>query len=168
MRPAAVNERNQPPDQSWRRNRLFIAPGQEPSTPRGNTCKCACLLLKVCVVRLVKLLLDLESARCDFILEFRKLGDQLENSSPAVLRGRVGARESTRQQRRHTSCKFARMWLVSVALVALAARECSGLQFSGHIASRSPAFAPHLALSPAVRRTLSSHPPTTTLSVSKR
>ena len=69
----------------------------------------------------------------------------------------VGARESTRQQRRHTPCEFAQMWLAAVALVALAAQECSGLQFSGHIACRSPAFAPHLALSPAVTKTLSSH-----------
>jgi hypothetical protein len=80
----------------------------------------------------------------------------------------VGARESTRQQRRHTAFKFARMWLAAGALVALAAQECSGLQVSGHIASRSPAFAPHLALSPAVRQTLSSHPPMTTLIVFKR
>ena len=80
----------------------------------------------------------------------------------------AGARESTRQQRRHTACEFARMWLAAGALVALAAQECSGLQFSGHIASQSPAFAPHLAPSPAVGRTLSSHAPITTLSVSRR
>jgi hypothetical protein len=49
------------------------------------------------------------------------------------------------------------MWLAAVALVALAAQECSGFQCSFHIACRSPAFAPHLALSPAVRKTLSSH-----------
>jgi hypothetical protein len=77
----------------------------------------------------------------------------------------VGSTESTRQRRRQTSCKFARMGLAAVALVALAAQECSGLQFSGHMASRSPVFASHLALSPAVRKTLSSHPPITTLSV---
>ena len=80
-----------------------------------------------------------------------------------------GARESTRQQRRHTSTRVcADVACSCCSLVALAAQEGSGLQVSGHIASRSPAFAPHLALCPAVRQTLSSHPPTTTLSVSRR
>ncbi len=102
----------------------------------------------------------------------------------------AGARESTRQQRRHTACEFAWIWLAAGALVALAAQECSGLQVSGHIASRSPVFTPHLALSPAGRWeeivchflppplviTLSDmikesvchfHPPTKTLSVSR-
>ena len=40
----------------------------------------------------------------------------------------------------HVCAEVACSWCS--ALVALAAQECSGLQISGHIASRSPAFAP--------------------------
>ena len=92
---------------------------------------------------------DEPEGKCTFeeerIYEKKEIGEK-KFMRTASCELRAGARESTRQQRRHTAFKFARMWLAAVALVALAAQECSGLQFSGHIAFRSPAFAPHLAL----------------------